>query len=350
MSAPLLLEANSLIALHSAVKSASFALRGNLSVDDKEQIQQPLWFRGHSKNTYLLRPHLYPRKAEDKVTYAQMRLHESQRRQHFSARAYHIIAEKPHTDIEWLSVMQHYWVHTRLLDWGESLYSALFFALKTWISNPEENEFRYGRKDTTPTIWLLNPCKLNNAVYDHVSGPRYPSVVDCAIEKSILPDDRLRKKMMPEALRANRNTLLADEKFGRGAIVSLSRLEEFRDTAGARYIDMLRNGEANVFYYLLLRIYSDGAKLPIPIPPLAILNPYHSPRIAAQRGAFTIFPFPANMDAVSGMEDFDDSGDWLAEIRIKNPKTVAAELRDTGFSRTDTFPELPEFGKGVEWR
>jgi len=63
---------------------------------------------------------------------------------------------------EILSVMQHYGVRSRMMDWTESLFSALYFA------------FEYKDKPDSPCIWLLNPFRLNKAaveesnIFDHV--------------------------------------------------------------------------------------------------------------------------------------------------------------------------------------
>ena len=61
---------------------------------------------------------------------------------------------------------------------------------------------------------------------------------------------------------------------------------------------------SNVFYRLLTKIYVEGytlksKKMP---PPLAVIHPYHSKRIQAQKGAFTIFPFPS--ETVEDAEKF----------------------------------------------
>ena len=69
----------------------------------------------------------------------------------------------------WLTLMQHYGLPTRLLDWSESPLVALYFAL----SSDEDAK-------TDAAVWVLNPMELNKKVgygeyvppisYDSLSG------------------------------------------------------------------------------------------------------------------------------------------------------------------------------------
>ena len=53
----------------------------------------------------------------------------------------------------WLTLMQHYGLPTRLLDWSESPLVALYFAL----SSDEDAK-------ADAAVWVLNPMKLNKKV------------------------------------------------------------------------------------------------------------------------------------------------------------------------------------------
>jgi hypothetical protein len=57
---------------------------------------------------------------------------------------------KSRSSWEILFLMRHYGVPTRLLDWTENLFAALYFALVDTIEQPKN-----------PCVWILNPFKLN---------------------------------------------------------------------------------------------------------------------------------------------------------------------------------------------
>lgn len=56
---------------------------------------------------------------------------------------------------DWMFLMQHYGIPTRLMDWSEDALVALIFAINVDAS-PKE-------LDKDPAVWCLNPIKLNEA-------------------------------------------------------------------------------------------------------------------------------------------------------------------------------------------
>ncbi|MCX6221427.1 MAG: FRG domain-containing protein [Bacteroidia bacterium] len=67
--------------------------------------------------------------------------------QQFKSQSHLYLDFKPETELEWLTVMQHYQTPTRLIDWTFSAYIALFFALNE--SNCES------------TVYALNQDRIN---------------------------------------------------------------------------------------------------------------------------------------------------------------------------------------------
>src|ERR1700682_4199127 len=87
-----------------------------------------LWFRGHSKKGCELEPRAFreqlPEDANSKGLWDETNVYEV-----FKLRvASH--EHTYHTAFDWLCLMQHYSLPTRLLDWSESILPALFFAVK----------------------------------------------------------------------------------------------------------------------------------------------------------------------------------------------------------------------------
>ena len=341
---PLQFDAYSLTSCLDAVDVASEILSGDETSDLNTQISSPIWFRGQTKSTYVLLPTLL---RNNKLTYLETKLAEESRTQEFAARAYHIIDEKPRTHIEWQEIMQHYDVKTRLMDWSENVYTALLFALEPFISDPGDDRFKYKRRSSTPSLWMLNPVKLNEIVYTHIAEDT--AVIRSALSEytsinPTLPDD------LSHRLTNGRKQFLSVQGNPRSGIVSLSRLEDLRSTASNRLSELLTQNRFNPFFYMLLKIYSDGIPIDNQVPPLAVVHPYHSKRIETQHGVFTIFPFPPNNGTILPFERIESCYNCLCEIRLHNPLAIAYDLRKLGFKRTDLYPELSEYGRSIEWR
>lgn len=105
------------------------------------------WWRGHANKDWILHPSIYHKGHSEK---------EANITSHFMSRARVLHNNVPvKEDLQaWLFLMQHYGLPTRLLDWTESLLTALFFAV-------QENDGHDG------VIWGVQPTILNKHVHDY---------------------------------------------------------------------------------------------------------------------------------------------------------------------------------------
>lgn len=103
----------------------------------------PTWFRGHSDADWELTCHLARFGGIDKEMALVKR---------FKQNALPIMISRPENEWEWLFVMQHHGLPTRLLDWTESALVGLYFAVNS--TDPES--------DAKPgCLWAMLPIGLN---------------------------------------------------------------------------------------------------------------------------------------------------------------------------------------------
>lgn len=100
-----------------------------------------IWFRGQADKTWLLNPSLSRLNKSIDTELALIK--------RFKQNAIPLAKMKPMSEWEWLFLMQHYGLPTRLLDWTESPLVGLYFAVEN-TSNIEDG-----------ALWCLSPTKFN---------------------------------------------------------------------------------------------------------------------------------------------------------------------------------------------
>lgn len=106
---------------------------------DSAQYSGPLWYRGQAEAQWPLEPKLMRRTDPPSESHLLNRFKQS---------AAYLLPARPQHEFDWLFLMQHHGVQTRLLDWSESPLVALYFAVA------EENL-------NDAALWVLAPCELN---------------------------------------------------------------------------------------------------------------------------------------------------------------------------------------------
>ncbi len=154
--------------------------------------QEPLitWYRGQAVKNWTLTPYYFRLDGSQS---------ESTLLKRFKQSAAMLIDTSPQESFDWLFLMQHYGVPTRLLDWSESPLVALYFAV--------ENLEKHGNEDGS--LWVLYPSRLNkNARINNKEEDDYiPSFDDEELSnysvESLKQNTRI--QLLPVATIATRN-------------------------------------------------------------------------------------------------------------------------------------------------
>jgi hypothetical protein len=105
-----------------------------------------VWFRGHADVSWNLEPSL-SRLGKLNI--------EVQLIKQFKQNAHQFLERSsPLSEYDWIFLMQHYGVPTRLLDWTENPLIGLYFAV-------EEDPKKKGKRQPPAALWCLYPRKLN---------------------------------------------------------------------------------------------------------------------------------------------------------------------------------------------
>jgi len=118
----------------------------------RSKTKGPIWYRGIKKSRYNLKPTLYRHpKAKSLEEFLQL---EKRMLARFHQRSIPYHSQTLSDEWDTLFLMQHYGIPTRLLDWTESPFTALFFAIMF-------SKYRMGATrpifESDAAIWVLFP-------------------------------------------------------------------------------------------------------------------------------------------------------------------------------------------------
>lgn len=122
------------------------------------------WYRGCGRSSYKLIPSLYRHPTINDIN--QLLDLESQILVRFKQRSVPYLDRLPSGDWDYLFLMQHNGIPTRLLDWTENPYIALYFALTAASFTIDQGNYRYAED---VAIWVLNPTIWNRHSLLHMT-------------------------------------------------------------------------------------------------------------------------------------------------------------------------------------
>ena len=166
---------------------------------DSVEYTGTVWYRGQARSEWPLSPG-YMRLTEPPS--------EATLLMRFKQSAAMLIEKTPRDSFDWLFLMQHFGVPTRLLDWSESPLVALYFAV-------ENNDNDNGHDGA---LWLLHPSELNkNANINNKDEKGYiPSFEDDELKGYSVESLAQNRKtqLLPVATIATRNNARIQAQLG----------------------------------------------------------------------------------------------------------------------------------------
>lgn len=325
------------------------------SVGMSPKVPPVLWFRGQRVYTWDLEPSIFRKINNHKED---LKNEENARKEHFIAKNNQFFTQKPEVSSEWLEVMQHHEVKTRLLDWSESAIHSLIFTLECFF-DPNDH-LDQDRMNAMPCMWVLEPQKWNEYVIQKVIWDN--QALDYIERLCIDRDEKIKMKRALGSLRAHLNKLNIFSAPHLSHIFNFAEIERIAVGFSMRGRKLSEQEfEEIVLYLMLYAIFNMKVEVdPEEIPPLAVNIPYHSERIRAQKGVFTVFPlyketpmmkcmaaFQVHLDAMQNMKHINQC---LHRIKLYNPRKIAYEMMNLGMNISWLYPEIPVVSNEIEAR
>ncbi len=286
--------------------------------DEWQEYREPfgIWFRGQADSDWELAPGIFRSKSPGTPSY----IDETSMTNHFMLRGAGF-GEKCQNTFDWLCLMRHFTLPTRLLDWSENLLVALYFAV-------------CGCEDKAGRLFILNARKLN------FEGRR-----SCAAIETYLPSRAKHGILIPSSIETAMRAEMSRSR-------SLEHFLGMLDSFDRNYVLSLES-----FHKIKASLNGDGGNtLAALATPLAVFPNRLDSRMVLQQSVFTIhggkdyriqksksqrereglLPAPVQLREVGEPVEF------LREVEVPAAKKrqIRMQLEYMGIHEGSLFPEL----------